>query len=96
MVIDLFSSRNDHVPCAYACRSLMCGVRSETNLPSTITSPMVMSFSCVPSSYGVFVCFFSQGTGSTFVVYIDEKLRVFRSDTGGVVVQTKADEVVPV
>ncbi|CAM9472176.1 unnamed protein product [Pylaiella littoralis] len=39
---------------------------------------------------------FIKGTGSTFVVYIDEKLRVFRSDTGGIVVQTKANEVVPV
>lgn len=44
----------------------------------------------------VCVCFVSQGTGSTFVVYMDEQLRVFRSDTGGVVVQTKANEVVPV
>lgn len=40
--------------------------------------------------------FFSrlQGKGTTFVVYNDAKLRVFRSDTGGVVVQTKADEEV--
>lgn len=36
-----------------------------------------------------------QGKGTTYVVYIDSKLRVFRSDSGGVVVQTKADELVP-
>ena len=36
-----------------------------------------------------------QGTGTTIVVYSDTRLRVFRSDTGGVVVQTKAQEVVP-
>ena len=38
----------------------------------------------------------NQGKGTTFVVYNDAKLRIFRSDTGGVVVQTKAEEVVPV
>lgn len=38
---------------------------------------------------------FPQGKGTTFVVYNDAKLRIFRSDTGGVVVQTKANEVVP-
>lgn len=43
-----------------------------------------------------FFYFFFQGKGTTFVVYMDEKLRVFRSDTGGTVVQTKADEVVSV
>lgn len=37
-----------------------------------------------------------QGKGTTFVVYNDAKLRIFRSDTGGLVVQTKANEVVPV
>ena len=37
-----------------------------------------------------------QGKGTTFVVYNDPKLRIFRSDTGGLVVQTKANEVVPV
>lgn len=37
-----------------------------------------------------------QGKGTTFVVYNDARLRIFRSDTGGVVVQTKANEVVPV
>lgn len=37
---------------------------------------------------------FNQGKGTTFVVYNDARLRVFRSDTGGVVVQTKAEEVV--
>ncbi|CAM9467432.1 unnamed protein product [Ectocarpus fasciculatus] len=39
---------------------------------------------------------FIKGKGTTFVVYNDARLRIFRSDTGGVVVQTKADEVVPV
>ncbi|CAM9350939.1 unnamed protein product [Ascophyllum nodosum] len=38
---------------------------------------------------------FIKGTGTTIVVYSDARLRVFRSDTGGVVVQTKAQEVVP-
>ncbi|CAM9204705.1 unnamed protein product [Laminaria digitata] len=37
---------------------------------------------------------FIKGKGTTFVVYNDARLRVFRSDTGGVVVQTKAEEVV--
>lgn len=39
---------------------------------------------------------FIKGKGTTFVVYNDPKLRVFRSDTGGLVVQTKAEETVPV
>eukprot|EP00752_Nemacystus_decipiens_P006481 g5835.t1 len=39
---------------------------------------------------------FIKGKGTTFVVYNDAKLRIFRSDTGGLVVQTKANEVVPV
>lgn len=53
----------------------------------------VAGLTCASFSSTVFVL---QGKGTTFVVYNDAKLRVFRSDTGGVVVQTKADEVVPV
>eukprot|EP00903_Cladosiphon_okamuranus_P008758 g8390.t1 len=39
---------------------------------------------------------FIKGKGTTIVVYNDPRLRIFRSDTGGLVVQTKANEVVPV
>lgn len=50
----------------------------------------------VPTSRRFRVLNRPQGKGTTFVVYNDARLRIFRSDTGGVVVQTKADEVVPV
>ncbi|CAM9232851.1 unnamed protein product [Discosporangium mesarthrocarpum] len=38
---------------------------------------------------------FIRGKGTTIVVYNDKRLRIFRSDTGGMVVQTKAEESVP-
>lgn len=83
-------------PDSRKCLSRLCRGASVCGFPFDSLNKITPLLLFFPVFFFFLFFRFLQGKGTTFVVYNDAKLRIFRSDTGGLVVQTKANEVVPV